>query len=681
MPLTIDNTAVPARGVGACLGALRRLGAFELRQAAFFAGRLPDEQCREDFHTLLLLLLACLRRGYPRAGREDLAACLCNAGEPAGLQKQEGVDVPAPLIAAVQKPGNIVDAVAGWFFAISGEETLRRMRPLLGVHPLSEGVTQPLVVYDREHRTFGFHAYHVSEQVLAAAIPAFIGTPAPPLDLQKATAAIGNSLGVSFAGRTVHLRQVAAAMLALAERFVIVAGGPGTGKSAIVHCIVRAIAEYDGIPVDAMVLCAPTGRAKARLLEAVTRDLNAGDPFSGISAKTVHALLGIGSGGGRRFTDERRLPYRLVVVDEVSMVDLRLFANLIEALAPGCRLVLVGDMNQLPPIDAGAVMGDMTAALSENAGKASLSPERFAQVEMAAAAIGSIGGMDELPALRTAATGGMVDHAVFLTRNFRSDKGITDWWEARRAAEKKTSGGEDASSAVELIGASFFTGTTDKEAALMHRYELWMDDWCRNVYHPWSFGLRELLLHESCRDNPEIARKLRALIERKQILCCVHDGPFGRLRANDICNRIFWSKKGKTGRPQAWHDGQPVIVNRNQTGTVELYNGDLGIVLEKEAAFYGCFPVRGGILITPVERITDIDRAYAVSVHKSQGSEFDAVMLVVPDVSGMPITRPLVYTGITRAKRSVCIIDPGDRLADINALPAGERPGLLREMV
>ena len=196
------------------------------------------------------------------------------------------------------------------------------------------------------------------------------------------------------------------------------------------------------------------------------------------------------------------------------------------------------------------------------------------------------------------------------------------------------------------------------------------------VYKPWKESLR-LLIDKIPKQHVSCGR-LRKLIGVRRLLCCVNEGS-RRNRANSDCDAISQAE-GMTGRIYRWHDGQPVIVNRNQEN-LGLYNGDLGIVLEDDEGLWGCFPVQDGVLRVPVERISDLDQAYAISVHKSQGSEFEEIMLLVPENSSMPVSRQLIYTAITRAKHRVCIVDPGKLISNESLLPVEERYSLLSEIL
>jgi exodeoxyribonuclease V alpha subunit len=662
--MLIENRRITPAMMAAHLAALNRLTPFEVRQARFFASCLPDKEHRDDLELLLLLLLACLCRGYPRARTEDLAAGVIGKGG-------TGDD-----LMIFENDRAVHQAIVAWYTHLMLEDCRACLKPLLGTGLVAEHCTQPLVIYDVGRRTVSFQALFASEKVLSERIPEMLAEADAAFDVQKAALSIGNALQKSFGDRSPHIRQIAASVLAIQNRFVIISGGPGTGKSTVIHLVLRAVCDYHGIAADQAVLCAPTGRAKARLLEAVTKNLPQEDPFSEIEAFTIHALL---ETGNRGLTDEHYrsyLPYRLIVVDEASMVDITLFASLIDMMAPGCRMLIAGDMEQLPPVEAGAVLGDLTCRFAEAQDKASLSDACVKEIGAVATTIGNIDERETLPSLMTSATGMLVDHIVFLTHNYRSERGILAWWEQR------TGGG----AAADVASVKYYTcksvplhpGAADYLEALLDEY---IRKWHATVYAEWKSVIRPLLLAgDTSAQNPAVAGMLQKLIGMSKIVCCINNGRFGKNGVNRQCDRILRRLAGESAGRTVWHDGQPIIVHRNQHQGVSLYNGDTGIVCEIDGVFHGCFPSRNTVIALPVDRIVEPDLAYAVSVHKAQGSEYDDVMLIVPDAPAVHLSRQLVYTAITRARRTVCIVDPAERLRDMTKLSKEERYGVLREI-
>ncbi len=688
MPIIMNTKIFSPHLLGCYLKALHRIGDFELRQATFFSNKLPEKRYRDDFQTLLLLLLACLSEGHPRAGIDELVGCITTDIEKEVILEaitDDGLEAELSSVLTDSYPADITNALFSWFDLVTSNETLEQMKPLLAFSPPPLSKYQPLVIYDSEQKSFYFQAYYKARLTLAERIPVLLKTQPSPLDVDAAAGVIKKALNHCFKHHTADFRQAAAAVLALMENFLIVSGGPGTGKSTVIHYVIRAVLEYYNIPVDEIVVCAPTGRAKARLLDTITRGIEPDDPFATIEAKTIHSLLGISDDGFSRYSGEKKLPYRLVVVDEVSMVDLRLFANLVEALLPSCRIVLVGDMEQLPPIDAGGVLGDLTAELSDEEKLYSLTPERLDQIKKIISLSGAKFIPDESAALKTKLKTPLANHLITLTRNYRSDQSILKWWEDRTTGvvnKSRLSDNKSDKPAVEYIGSSVFKFRSSAEVILKKIYASWIEEWSNEngVYGIWRDKLREKLKNIQRGDSLLTAEELIAIIEKQRILCCIHEGTFGRIAANELCDRLFWQIKGNTGKPPKWHDGQPIIVNSNQV-TLDLYNGDLGVVLEEKDRCFGCFAIRNRVMVVPIELIRNIEKAYAVSVHKSQGSEFNEIMLVIPDVSVMQITRPLVYTAITRARRKVCIIDPADKLSDIRTLPTTKRAGILKDII
>lgn len=672
MALKLNNRTISPDALGSILKAMRRISSFEIRQARFFSSRLPEENLREDFHTLLLLLLATLWRGYPRAREEEIVRCVEIESVPF-----TGAEHPEEI--TLEELSGLPEAVKEWYRGVTDEKLISGLAPLVKKDLNKESYSQPLVIYDSARRAFSFQAYFNAESLLSEVLPHMLKTGNTEIDIPEAQCAISNALKKAFAGRKAHIRQILAAAVSLKSRFSIISGGPGTGKSTVVHLVIRAICEYYHIPSDSVVLCAPTGRAKARLHEAVTRDLADDDPFSSVQARTLHSLLGISESGRPRYTNDNHLPYRLIVVDEVSMVDMRLFAWLVNSLSPESRLVLVGDMDQLPPVDAGAVLGDLTSGLAASAEKASLSNNFLTVAEKIISGLEQSDTKKNLLSTLTTSSSLMVDHVVFLSENYRSDKRILKWWEQilQRSKDDGSMSNIESSDSVEYRGIEL-NKSGDAEAELKKMTGEWMGRFLKDSYEVWKNEIRPELTDSEV-SGPLLSVKLRSVIESRRILCCVHEGRFGRNRANSICDFLFRSHKG-IPKNRMWHDGQPVIVNRNQGGGLELYNGDLGVILEDGDNVYGCFPVRGGVIKVPVERISGLDEAYAISVHKSQGSEFREIMLLVPDSSAMPVTRQLIYTAVTRAKDRVCILDPAGKLANADLLQNENRYSLLREI-
>lgn len=415
--------------------------------------------------------------------------------------------------------------------------------------------------------------------------------------------------------------QKLAALAALGGRFALIIGGPGTGKTFTVAKILALLVEQaKGVPLR-IALSAPTGKAAARLQEAISRSKKDLASTAAVKeaipeqASTLHRLLGTIPGSPYfRHHREQPLPFDVVVVDEASMVSLPLLSKLFAAVAREARLILLGDQDQLASVDPGAVLGDMCNPGASPAEEAPRGGQRTA------------GG-----SLR------MAEVIVALKKNFRfgSESGIG---EVSRAIQ----GGEGARALALMRSAQYGDvtwATLPREGQLL------------SALGPKIIaGYRRYLRARS----PEEA--LRSF-EEFRVLCALREGPYGVSTLNGLIERLL--KEKKLIRPEGnWYAGRPLLITRNDYG-VGLYNGDIGIVLpdpEDGGALRAFFlALEGTVRQVPLLRLPEHETVYAMTVHKSQGSEFEEVLLVLPDQVSPVLTRELVYTGITRARRKVTV--------------------------
>ncbi len=395
---------------------------------------------------------------------------------------------------------------------------------------------------------------------------------------------------------------------ALRRRLSVIAGGPGTGKTTTVARIVALLLEQG---VSLVALAAPTGKAAARLEEALYEAAGSMDvsaetrlALQGLSASTLHRLLGWRPGSRSRFRHgrENRLPHDVVIVDETSMVSLSMMAALAEAVRPGARLVLVGDPGQLTSVEAGAVLGDIVVSEA------------------------------------------LADGVVVLEKVHRYEAGIAELATAISAG--------DADTVLDLL----LTGLedvvwVDVDAAGAHAEELAE---VRDVAVTAASGV------VSSASSGDASGALRAL-ESFRLLCAHRRGPHGAQTWMRVLEG--WLAEGVAGfDPGAeWYVGRPLLVTENDYG-LKLYNGDTGVVIDVgddrvQAAFE-----RGGEPVTfSPTRLGAVDTVYAMTIHKSQGSQFGTVAVVLPDADSAMLTRELLYTAVTRARERVVIV--GDEAA------------------
>lgn len=469
------------------------------------------------------------------------------------------------------------------------------------------------------------------------------------------------------AGSNPDWQKIAAGM-ALLGQLTVISGGPGTGKTTtVVKLLACLLTDH---PECRIALLAPTGKAAARMVEAlrgqVERLLAAGQLPSALTgrlpreASTVHRLLGTDSRGGFRHHADNPLPYDVLVVDEASMLDLALATRLAEAIPPGARLILLGDKDQLAAVEAGAVF-------SEIAGNPALTPgrrDRLAELTRTPAEL-----IQPRPALRVTH---LPDAVVWFTQNYRFHEapGI-----GRLAALVQT--GDDAA-ALAWLGA----GDTPNVS--------WSDVAGAGLAQP----LRESLLEgyaaylAALPDGPPDAEQLDAVFAAYngfRILCAVRESPRGVNALNDWLATACRARRRHPldRQPRSpWYPGRPVMVLRNDYAS-RLFNGDIGIVLPAgdEGEFKVYFPDgASGYRAVPPTRLPDHATAFAMTVHKSQGSEFDEIALILPGGSSRVLTRELVYTGITRARRQVRLITAPAILAEGIRTPTQRRSGLLARL-
>jgi exodeoxyribonuclease V alpha subunit len=423
--------------------------------------------------------------------------------------------------------------------------------------------------------------------------------------------------------------QRVAAVTAVLRRLCIVAGGPGTGKtSTVVRLLALLAAMNGGVPL-VVELAAPTGKAAARLEEALRAGRAAVPPALRHAiperASTLHRLLRLRPDSTRAGVDrERPLRADVVVVDEASMVDLALMAKLLRAVRPDARLLLLGDKDQLASVEAGAVLADLC-------GDAPGFSPSFA------AAVGGATGQ-AVPAGRAASPGPLRDAIVVLqeSRRFRADSGI-----ARLAAAVNRGDGDEAcalltSGAPDLGWRPVVEGRVDRE----------------RLAGAAADGFGPYLACVASGAAP--AETLRAF-DRFRMLCAHREGAAGAAGVNRLVEDAL-EARGLLRRTTPWFVGRPVMVTRNDHG-LRLANGDVGIVLpdpDEPGRTTVAFPAAdGGVRRVPPARLPAHETVWAMTVHKSQGSEFDRVVLLLPPEPSRVVTRELLYTAITRARDRV----------------------------
>jgi exodeoxyribonuclease V alpha subunit len=435
----------------------------------------------------------------------------------------------------------------------------------------------------------------------------------------------GHSPDIARLFPTGYDEQRRVAEIALSQGLTVLTGGPGTGKTTTVARLLALLAEQaelEAKPRLRIALAAPTGKAAARLQEAVQTEIDKLAPadrsrLQGLGATTLHRLLGPLPTTSSRFRHHRenRLPHDVIVVDETSMVSLTMMARLVEAVRPDSRLLLVGDPDQLASVEAGAVLADLVEGLSarRDAPVAKLiTPHRFG------ASIGALA-----LAIRVG--------------------------DANRAIDVLNAGGEH----IEWID-------TEEPAEALRR-----------VLVPHARRLREAAV---LGNGPAAL----AALEEHRLLCAHRRGPHGVAFWNRQVER--WLAE-ETDAPQwaSWYAGRPVLVTANDYG-LRLYNGDIGVTVLRDGALRAVMAGADGATEFATSRLADIETMHAMTIHKSQGSQVAEVTVLLPPTDSRLLSRELLYTAVTRAKTKVRVVGSAEQLRASVGRRAARASGLGRRL-
>lgn len=497
----------------------------------------------------------------------------------------------------------------------------------------SPGEFTPLVL-DNSNRLY-LHRYWNYEQELAATLLHLAGD-SLLFDKKLLKAGVDRLFPAQTEGEPDL--QLLAAILCTSRRFTVIAGGPGTGKtSTVLRVLILLIEQFAGKCRIALV--APTGKAAARLRESVQHGRSSTTCDAGVLAQipedvsTIHRLLGYVEGSSRfRHNRENPLPYDVIVVDEASMVSLPLMAKLVEALRDTARLILLGDRDQLASVEAGAILGDICDTGHEH---------RFSRK--------SFDLIEEITSHRP-----ITDHAADESVQPLNDSIVVLRKSYRFAAESGI--GELSRLVNEGDGAGAMALlNSNKYADLIYYPSPPIENLQETLAAYITAGFRPYLMEIS----PE--RALASLADFR-ILCALRQGPYGTAAINHLVETVL-AKKGIITPNGRWYAGQPIMVTRNDYG-LRLFNGDMGIMLPDPVVgneLRAFFTTADGSLrsVLPL-RLPQHETAFAMTVHKSQGSEFDRVLLLLPDRQSDVLTRELVYTALTRAKSALVICGPAD---------------------
>ncbi len=481
------------------------------------------------------------------------------------------------------------------------------------------GAYQPLIL-DEQKRLY-LHRYWTYEQRLAKALLSRSQQSPDRLDRQQLRDDLGRLFPESGVGSN---GQKIAAATALLQGFSVIAGGPGTGKTTTVVRLLALLKQQPGGESLRIALAAPTGMAAARMQQAI-RNAKQHLPLERQridtlpeTATTLHRLLGVQQQGtGFYYHRRHRLPVDVLILDEASMVDVALMAKLMEALPESARLILLGDHHQLASVEAGAVLGEMCDGCN--------GPDGEFAGELAA-----VTGEPEIPVLPS--DNRLHNHVVVLRHSYR----FGDTSPIGRLAQAVKTGAADVACRL-LDGAQGEGGLN------------WLSGTSQGVDHVVEHFRA---LTESIHEGSPVTQLFEKLHEFR-VLCALREGPSGVVNINRLITRRL-AEAGLIPGYQDWYPGRPVMITRNDY-QLNLYNGETGLVLphpdqpgELAVAFAGADQVLRWV--NPA-RLPHCETVYAVTVHKSQGSEYAHVLLYLPERDSPVLSRELLYTAITRARQ------------------------------
>ncbi|MCB9482156.1 MAG: exodeoxyribonuclease V subunit alpha [Desulfobacteraceae bacterium] len=421
-----------------------------------------------------------------------------------------------------------------------------------------------------------------------------------------------------------------AGITACFSNFCAVSGGPGTGKTTVTVKIIAILLELDYPKKPEILLCAPTGKAASRMVEAIIKAISSIGlddeikKYFPVKASTIHRLLGFLPKTNKfLFNKENRLKADIVIVDEASMIDMKLMSNLCEALEDGAKLILLGDRFQLASVSPGSVFGDICKR-GEKIGYSQKYIDVLKEFYDAE-------GLKQIPLSDNIR---ISDSISELKKSYRFDEksGIGKLAEAVKNADRKK------------CSEIFNSGFQDIEFIEPINYS----GFKKNIK---DFGLKYYKRFLDTKD-PDIAF---SFFSEFMILSPLNDGIFGVSELNTIIENSILKKN--LSDEKKWYNGKPVIITQNDYVN-NLFNGDTGICLENEKGEKKVFfqSLESGYKTVHPVRLNELKTVFAMTVHKSQGSEFDNILIVIPDYDSKVLSRELIYTAITRARKKVCFI-------------------------
>lgn len=416
----------------------------------------------------------------------------------------------------------------------------------------------------------------------------------------------------------------------------IIIGGPGTGKTFTVAKLVTSLQkghehkrkQDPNLPPLSITLTAPTGKAAQRMQQSLQKSLQ-DEEITLDNAKTLHRLLGIGSDGIPRYHAKNPLPDDLIIVDEASMLGLELASQLVDAIKPTGRLILLGDANQLAAVDAGSVLSDLCAVTR-------LQPYITELTESKRFDSNSVVGQ----------------FALAIQQNLPAPKKIKLIHQLLQPIDLQSIKPSQSENPPDLAGKTQQTANIpfypiDASSSLPAVFNQ-----LAKPYHPF-FALMQQWYSQPVNIFEADNRKgLFEVFDSYRILCAGHQGQLGTQSINQKMSLAFTEFSKITRTKAYFYHGLPIIIQNNDY-QLGLFNGDIAICLLYQGQLYACFAEK----VIPIQRLSreSCDYAYAMTIHKSQGSEFHTVAICIDKAHTRLLSQALIYTAVTRSKSALSI--------------------------
>ncbi|AME00622.1 exodeoxyribonuclease V subunit alpha [Moraxella osloensis] len=420
----------------------------------------------------------------------------------------------------------------------------------------------------------------------------------------------------------------------------IIIGGPGTGKTFTVAKLVTTLQkghehkrkQDPNLPPLSITLTAPTGKAAQRMQQSLQKSLQ-DEEITLDNAKTLHRLLGIGRDGIPRYHAKNPLPDDLIIVDEASMLGLELASQLVDAIKPTGRLILLGDANQLAAVDAGSVLSDLCAVKR-------LQPYITELTESKRFDSNSVVGQ----------------FALAIQQNLPAPKKIKLIQRLLQPIDLQAIKPSQSENTTDLVAKK---QQTKQQTAHIPFYQIDASSSLPAVfnqlakpYHPFFALMQQWYSQPVNIFEADNRKELFEVFDSYRILCAGHQGQLGTQSINQKMSLAFTEFSKITRTKAYFYHGLPIIIQNNDY-QLGLFNGDIAICLLYQGQLYACFAEK----VIPIQRLSreSCDYAYAMTIHKSQGSEFHTVAICIDKAHTRLLSQALIYTAVTRSKSALSI--------------------------